>query len=246
MVIRAQRTDLSPYLVHLTRADTGHEDARENLLQILTDGVIEARTAYGIGIAHIQRQDDYGEDFVEEATESQRVVCFTETPLDELSSHLQPSRWGSDFDFRPYGLAFSRQYMMEQGANPVWYLNCESGPGISFKWLAKSVWQLVRKAATNDSEEPDAERFNSSQIAHLTPFMEMMGQWGRSRRDFSYEREWRYQGDFRFGYLEEPAAVIVPTGQSESFREQMRDDVPYPDTWINTLDFRELDARDLD
>src|SRR5687768_9288452 len=122
----AERPDLSPYLVHLTRDYSGA--ARENLISIINDRKIEARNPYGIAVAHLRGTGCVGADF----TDSQRVACFSETPVDFLPHHIDPGKWRK-YHFRPYGLSFSRDYMLGKGANWVWYINQFTGDG-SFEW----------------------------------------------------------------------------------------------------------------
>jgi len=71
-----RRGDLSTFLVHLTRRsdDQDEDGAYHNLRAILTAGEIEARRDYGWGKGL----------FV--AGESQRVVCFTEAPLEHINT----------------------------------------------------------------------------------------------------------------------------------------------------------------
>ena len=82
----ARRSDLSTFVVHLTR-DEGDETAVGRLNSILSAWQIEARTAFGPVKAKLQ---------------SQKCVCFTETPLDYLHLHVQRID-GRDAQFAPYG-----------------------------------------------------------------------------------------------------------------------------------------------
>ena len=70
-----RRTDLSTFLIHLTRDSVDEEgpSARENLLAMIEDGHIEARSPFGPAAKH-QSHLTYAA--------TQKVVCFTETPLE--------------------------------------------------------------------------------------------------------------------------------------------------------------------
>ena len=138
MVIR--RRDFSKYLVHLTR-DLPESGARENLLSIFSSCTIEARSPFGVAIKRLERA---GCD-TESALASQCVCCFSETPLEDLGGLVDPGVW-RQFGFQPYGVVFERDFMLGKGANPVWYLNSYSGPGISFDWLARDVNRLIDAA----------------------------------------------------------------------------------------------------
>ena len=66
-----RRTDLSTFLVHLTR-NGSQSMARDNLLAMAEDQFIEARTPFGPAAKHEPLLAD---------SASQKTVCFTETPL---------------------------------------------------------------------------------------------------------------------------------------------------------------------
>jgi hypothetical protein len=213
----SNRSDLSPYLVHLTRDYEG-TSARSNLLSILASKTIEARNPYGVAIARLRRTGRDGEEFMR----TQRVVCFSETPPHALRGLIDPGKWRR-YKFRPYGLAFAREQMLNYGTNPVWYLN--GYPGLGFKWLAHDVNALIDAAATGPDGSPTPDTFAESSIARLTPFMEVMGAWRTEvgavkEKDFTFEREWRLSRSFNFSWsLIE--FLILPPGQTESFRREL-------------------------
>ena len=71
----SRRSDLSTFVVHLTRAE-GDESGSDRLRSILGSRLIEARSAYGQARLKVASDAD--------AEASQKVVCFTETPLEHL------------------------------------------------------------------------------------------------------------------------------------------------------------------
>ncbi len=75
-----RRTDLSTFVVHWSR-DFGDDSALENLKSILDSETLFPKTAFGSAV----RQLEDIEDALGRATalESQRVVCFTEAPLEQ-------------------------------------------------------------------------------------------------------------------------------------------------------------------
>ncbi len=219
--LSGRRPDLSPYIVHLTRDYTADALAPENLVSILCSRCIEARNPYGIAVRHLELIGCTSDEF----RRSQRVACFSETPPESLAGLLSPGVWRR-YEFRPYGVAFHRQVLLDRGANPVWYLNGFRGDG--FRWRSHDVNTLIDKAAKNSSGTPTPEIFARSEIARLTPFIEVMGSWptgaGNSLRakDFTFEREWRHQGDFRFAHAD-IATVLVPPGKDTAIRELLSD-----------------------
>jgi hypothetical protein len=155
---------------------------------------------------------------------------------------VNPGVWRK-YRFQAYGLAFPRQYMLDMGANHVWYLN--SYVGFGFRWRAHDVNDLIDEAALDEDGNPDPNTFVASSIARLTPLIEVMGQWttdyGTIRhKDFTFEREWRHVDDFSF-HFNRIAAVIVPTGESGSFRREM-EQAGLPKGWCGRVKITELDT----
>jgi hypothetical protein len=176
--IVARRSDLSTFLVHFGR-DGGGATAQQNLYRILSTGELEARNPYGMAQSRIERS---GLPADHPVTVSQKVVCFTETPL-EFSHLLFAGIEDRRFQFEPYGIAVSKKVGRRRGANPVWYLDMTIG----HDWLTKSLDSMI------DAAWPD---FAGTHLAKLTPFMEQMGSWYGKRKEFWWEREWRHVGDF--------------------------------------------------
>ena len=188
----SQRTDLSTFLVHLTRAEND-DTGRIRLEGIIESGRIEARTAYGHA-----RQKVEG---IVDAEKSQRVVCFTETPLEHVHLLVQQID-GREFQFEPYGIAISKRIARTAGVNPVWYVDMTPG----HQWLTNPIDNLINTAI----ERGD---FENSDIAKLAPFIEQMGTWpGRPRKEFWWEREWRARGDFK---LPSRFIGICPSGEQK-------------------------------
>lgn len=95
----ARRTDLSTFIVYLARQTDDGNPPRKNLLSILRQGVIEARTAFGPAASKLQGKSSKDH-------ESQNCVSFSETPLEHLYCLVQriPER---RFRLWPYGVAFT-------------------------------------------------------------------------------------------------------------------------------------------
>src|SRR5438552_2656405 len=93
-----RRTDLSTFLVHLTH-DYGDTTARENLLSIAENNMIEARKALGPAA--------WLEEHLAGTVASQKVACFTETPLEHTWMMLEEID-GRSVHFEPFGLAVTK------------------------------------------------------------------------------------------------------------------------------------------
>ena len=101
---RGNRTwrDMSDYVVHFTR-DTDQGSAYDNMLSILSQGVLRASNRFGAA-----RKFDALAD-------SQRSVCFSEIPLDLLDRLVE--RRDSQ-----YGIGFHQEALISAGGGRVWYV----------------------------------------------------------------------------------------------------------------------------
>lgn len=192
--IIARRSDLGTFLVHLTR---GRADARRNLELILTSGRLDALNPFG---SAVQALTAAAAD-----TDTQRCVCFTETPLEHV--HLLLAEIvGRAIQFEPYGVAFPKKIGRKLGVNPVWYL--DTTPGAGRIWLTHAVNQIVDEAIA-------AAAFPGSAIERLAPFIEQMGTWGGHRKEFWWEREWRHCGNLQ---LPERVIILCPEDEHDAFK----------------------------
>ncbi len=168
----ARRTDLSTFLVHLTRADGG-ETAKQRLISILTSHVLEARSPFGPAVQRLKNAN--------QPTDSQNCVCFTETPLEHV--HILTSAIEDrSYRFAPYGIAISKKQARKRGVNPVWYLDITPG----HPWLTVPLGKMIDDAvATRD--------FAGRPIARLTPFIEQMGKGWRAGGDGGYKKEFWWE-----------------------------------------------------
>jgi Putative abortive phage resistance protein AbiGi, antitoxin len=185
--------------------------AAENLVSILSNLVIEARTAYGIA-----RQ--LAERFPALAA-TQKTVCFTETPLEHAWMMNRPID-GRSIQFDGYGVAFTKTFARQRGANPVWYLDITPG----HNWLTEPIRELLEQAKADATPpraaDPDPEQLADAPILRLTPFVEQMGPTRTYRKEFWWEREWRRVGDLAFN-LHDIVVVFAPEGEHRAIQEQL-------------------------
>jgi hypothetical protein len=177
--IIARRADLSTFIVHLTRDDDVHS-AKGRLRLILKHGRIKAKSAFGAAVTRLRSND--------ENSDSQKCVCFTETPLEYL--HLLVGKIdGRDYDFGPYGIAITKKLARKKGVNPVWYVDITPG----HNWLMTPVNKLIDRCNGD---------FDTSDVSKIAPFIEQMGtgkngmRYRPYRKESWWEREWRHVGDF--------------------------------------------------
>ncbi len=214
----SRRSDLSGFIVHLTRRGDDRIPPARNLKSILKQRIIEARSPFGPAAQELgsrQRLD----------LDSQRCVSFSETPLEHL--HCLTQRIAKRrFSLSSFGLAFTKMTARKLGVNPVWYVDITPG----HDWLMNPINELIK------SELKSPKKFRGSPLAQVTPFIEQMGSGlGRSgygyRKEFWWEREWRYRGDFSFA-LDNVALGLAPERQIEkfgSFSEKLGRRIPFVD-----------------
>ena len=187
-----RRTDLSTFLVHLTKTtqvDSGESvAARENLISIID-------ALGGIGCIEARREQGMAKG---KGVPNQSVVCFTETPLEHAWTLFQDIE-GRQERLEPYGVVFSKIWARSKGVNPVWYIE-GSNEG---EWLTKPIDRIVATDANEANKDILCEFFN------LTPFFEPMGTWPASRKEFWWEREWRKIGDLTFNWTD-LVAILCP------------------------------------
>lgn len=201
-----RRNDLSTFLVHLTKA--GLHPARDNLLRILLAQTLEARTPMGLGSSYFNVDAAF--------RDSQKVVCFTETPLEHVWMMCEEIEH-RDVQIQPYGVVFTKSWARRQGVNPVMYVDITIG----HDWLTEPANLMLRAAHEGHAVtlvDGDWSRIDlaHSPIAKLTPFFEPMGKPRDIRREWWWEREWRHAGDLLFQWTD-LVAVFVPEDDREAF-----------------------------
>lgn len=209
----ARRSDLGTFLVHLTREYDG-TPAKDNLKSILNDRVIEARNPYGSALSRLNKLQAQ----TSENLDSQKVVCFTETPLEHVRLLTEPIQ-GRRFEFGPYGIAITKRSARKWGVNPIWYLDITP----EHNWLTKPLQNLIDSEISNKT-------FATSSIAKLTPFIEQMGTGvgteGEYFKEYWWEREWRYVGNFS---LHMKFIVICPEQDHDEVIDPSLQKMPFID-----------------
>lgn len=210
-----RRNDLSTFLVHLTRAGEAGS-ALENLTSICARRTLESRTP--VGWARGQDNPDL------RAHQTQRAVCFTETPLEHVHALAGTiTLWGRErrFSLEPYGVAISKMAARRFGVNPVWYVDMTPGRD----------WTIYEALNRLYAEAIDSGAFHTHPAARIFPYVEKMGRWdinGRIR-EFSWEREWRHVGDFQ---LPQSGVVwLCPETDIAELRAQVGEQASYP--WVD-------------
>jgi hypothetical protein len=205
-----RRTDLSTFVVHLTRQHSQPEweqqhSAQDCLYSIATDRRIRALKPHGWAKDQDNPQDPHAQ--------SQRVVCFSETPLEHINSLVVPIAQRK-VPLAEWGLVITKMVARKAGVNPIWYVDMTAGQQPQWEIsLALDALRIQTIAAP--------EGFHTHPAAMIFPFFEVMGTWRNveppSRKEFWWEREWRKRGDFVFG-LDQIAFWIVPEIEQIAFQ----------------------------
>jgi Putative abortive phage resistance protein AbiGi, antitoxin len=185
-----RRTDLSTFVVHLTRKRDDTYSALDALVDIAKYNRLEARTA--MGWAKLQ------DDPADPTRQSQRVVCFSETPLEHVHLMCGPID-NRAIALEPYGIALTKLKARKLGINPIWYVDMTTGQGDSHEWHLAKTLNGLRDAAIN-AAAADGDNFHDYTLAQLFPFFEQMGTWPNSKKEFWWEREWRHVGHLQLPY----------------------------------------------
>src|SRR6266478_7108286 len=106
---------VSPDLTHFVGRSLRNRELRYRLLRrILRTGVLKARPKpAGIRAAHVLAKNP---DLPLSSNDACRgsVVCFCDIPLGDLDLHMRK--------YSPFGVAFQKDFLAEQGALPVLYV----------------------------------------------------------------------------------------------------------------------------
>lgn len=187
--ILRQRSDISSFVVHLTRQ--GEEDAETpeaNIKSILENRAITARTHHGFDKAALENADI-------------RTVCFTETPFEYLPL-LSKEIDKRQIQFSEWGLAFSKYIARLRGANPILYAhsfpNMGGGPYQPADAL-RSMATVLNKGEVGVLKKEDFPPWFHIALETLLAFSESMQRSG-TPREWWWEREWRRVGDFTFSF----------------------------------------------
>jgi hypothetical protein len=183
--VTENRTDLSPFMFHLTRDDRGEPQgatARENFESILRSREIVALRPHGL----------YADKIPDSKKERFAVTCFTDTPLWQLRMLIRKIE-GRKIKLSSFGFAFKRDFLIGLGARKVIEVNSYAGPELREGF--DRMFELVKKS-----------KF-SSKMTGVIPYVSAV----HEKYDFSWEREWRVLGSAKFD-LDDLQFVLLPEG----------------------------------
>jgi hypothetical protein len=186
-IIVKSRSDLSPFLVHLTRSHDEHKlvtnglDAKGCLRSIIECKVILAGTQSIPEGAMSDARFAIPRKELNQRKSCLEFVSFTEIPL-PLIKHLFDIA-NRKINLEPYGLVFLKDNLKKRGVSPVFYVNNACGDKDP---LVKALTMLPLEIASQ-----------------ILPLIAVFGQKLQpveaslqpGEQDFMWEREWRFPGD---------------------------------------------------
>lgn len=167
------RSDISPFIVHLTKGD----NARDDLKSILNDKQLKQS---GNPVSDLRFAIKTTGMTTEEKKKYFGAICFTETPLNEIHCLI-------DIQYRattlqPYGMVFIKERLSKKAVSPILYINNELGD------KAGALKALCGLKDSFPDEAAEVLPLIAIYGKKITPpgAAEVLG-----HVDFRWEREWR-------------------------------------------------------
>ena len=108
------------------------------------------------------------------------MLCFCDINLHKIQEHM-------DF-YGQYGIAFSKQWGISKGIQPIQYINPDS--------ILRHDFTEAFQASMNDTAENAAQNYLQSHMYYLKPIQGTMQRDGKSvPKNFTDECEWRFIPD---------------------------------------------------
>lgn len=189
----SSRDDLSKFLVHLTRDYEG-VSANNNLISIIENKVIEARNA------HCLFKHDLNSLELSAVLRKQfNTVCFTEAPLPQIK-RLIAKVAGRKIQLKAYGLIFDKSILLEKGVSPAIYINAQ-GTQLRNYLLDDFRSQFGEIKTLKGLRKTKQDYYKA--IVQYYALINIIS----NRHNFTWEREWRLAGDFKFRYIDLVAVI---------------------------------------
>lgn len=218
-----KRSDLSTFLVHLTRDHEDGTTAQQAFKRILQNKpfCLEAKSPVGLFCRHAHDPANFiDEERRSTFEELLKVVCFTETPLDQIKHFIEVPLENEQFQIKysEYGFVFSREFIQRNGGNPCHYI-C-TAENDSMKSIYIELFEDLKKKEQWTCKNLD--RLPKSAIFRIFPFVNIFGRGGKQKKliDFYWEREWRIpKKEFTFN-AEDVILALCPESEIDDYRKQ--------------------------
>ncbi|WP_156289576.1 abortive infection system antitoxin AbiGi family protein [Oceanobacillus salinisoli] len=164
------------------------------------------------------------------------ITCFADIPINDLSLHMEK--------YSNFGLAFKKDFLVEKGANPVYYIATNGVIQESnskqekhkqiregyFKEHIKGYFSLMEeikeelsKKGKNESDLlPLLNELDSFLIEHIFAYLKPFDASKTDADEDNYylEREWRIVGDVPFS-LNDITRILIPERYGKKLREML-------------------------
>jgi hypothetical protein len=164
------------------------------------------------------------------------ITCFADIPINDLSLHMEK--------YSNFGLAFTKDFLVEKGANPVYYIatngiirgangrtaNQNKTREDYFKTNIKRYFSLMNqmKDIIKKDERENIHTLDELQLldtflmkhvyAYLKPFD--VSKTDADKENYYLEREWRIVGDVQFT-LDDVTRILIPEKYGKELREAL-------------------------
>lgn len=202
--VLAFRSDISQFLVHLTKNSDGLA-AKDRLKDMLNTGILRQS---GNPVADSRWRLPFTHTLFTELTSA---ICFTETPLSQIHCLLNIAK--RQVNLEPYGLVFMKDRLQGMHISPVHYIN---------NWAddAVDMFDAYRFLADSATHGDAAQRILPLLSLYGHYLEALNGKKQTGKQDFYWEREWRRpycHGDFEFDYRKDIFVGMCPQGEVREF-----------------------------
>lgn len=171
------RSDIPPFLVHLTRKNET-QTASEVLKTIFNNRILKASSNQVSDAKYGMLTSDMSEN---DKKKNFSAICFSETPLNEIHCLLEIVY--RSINLEPYGLVFIKENLQSKGVSPVFYLNNYTND------KDEVIQHLCKSFINTNSGAKILPLFANTGVRLTNPF----AQYRQTEKvNFMWEREWRY------------------------------------------------------
>ncbi|PZD88042.1 hypothetical protein DTX80_03800 [Bacilli bacterium] len=157
------------------------------------------------------------------------ITCFADIPINDLSLHMEK--------YSNFGLAFKKDFLVEKGANPVYYLATNGIVGDSnkcareayfkenvkgyFTWV-NELKKMFKEQGFSPEHLENLERLDSFLIKHIFAYFKPFDASKTDADEDNYylEREWRIVGDVKF-HIHDITRILIPERYGKKLREML-------------------------
>jgi len=162
---------------------------------------------------------------------SLQMVCFCDIPKEDLALHTEK--------YSRFGLSFDKDFIVEKGGTPVYYLPKEAKVDLFFQKVSKGAYfdkmiqdyhelsqlfhTLIMKSSTTAGVPKDSHRlqeleffFNFHILSQVQFFDHRLAD--NDPNNYYFEREWRVIGNVQFN-IEDVKRILIPREYGKAFRQ---------------------------